>query len=168
MKKAWISLLLASLFVSTALVGCSSNQDAAKETPKQTDSQKEQNQPQAETPADPQSPAATHDDVKKVFNLGSEFFELPATAIPGLGMGEQEKLALDQKQSLELAKAISSGLGNSGWEQKDEPPGIFVTTDGKQFAIGMKKHDGSFALHSFELQADGTYKSVKQETKPAS
>jgi hypothetical protein len=163
MKKAALALLLTFLFA-----GCTSvKQDTAQQnTPKQTDQQQTQpstQDPAASTPA----PDATHDEVRQAFGLTGEYIELPATAIPSLGLGQVEKLPLDQKQGLALAKAVSSGLTNTGWEQQDATPGIFVSTDGSKFAIGMKKKDGSFTLERFELQTDGTYKSVGKETKPA-
>jgi hypothetical protein len=103
--------------------------------------------------------------VRKAFGLGADYINLPPTAIPSLGLGQVEKLAIDQKQGLALAKAVSTGLSSAGWEQQDYPPAIFVTTDGTKFAIGMKKKDGSYTLDSYELQTDGSYKRVKQDKK---
>lgn len=157
MKKAWLALLLTSLF-TTALMGCSSKQEPAQNTPTKQETPKT-NEPAAS------SPEAPNPEVRSAFGLGSEYLDLPATAIPSLGLGQVEKLAIDQKQGLVLAKAVSSAYSSSGWTQEDSPPGIFVAADGSSFAIGMKKKDGSFTLETYELQTDGSYKSVKKETK---
>ncbi|MBL0386435.1 hypothetical protein JJB07_07225 [Tumebacillus sp. ITR2] len=162
MKKAALALLLTFLFA-----GCTSDkQDTAQQnTPKQPDQQ--QTQPSTQEPAATTPDSQTHDDVRAAYGLSSDYMELPATAIPSLGLGQVEKLALDQKQGLALAKAVTTGISNSGWQTQDSTPGIFISTDGSAFAIGMKKKDGSFSLERFELQADGTYKSTGKETKPA-
>jgi nitrous oxide reductase accessory protein NosL len=44
MKKAWLALLLTSLF-TTALVGCSSKQDTAQTTPAKTSEPAKQEEP---------------------------------------------------------------------------------------------------------------------------
>lgn len=163
MKKAWLALLLTSLF-TTALVGCSSKQDTAQTTPAKTSEPAKQEEPKADQPVDA-APDPSHEEVRKAFGLGADYINLPPTAIPSLGLGQVEKLAIDQKQGLALAKAVSTGLSSAGWEQQDYPPAIFVTTDGTKFAIGMKKKDGSYTLDSYELQTDGSYKRVKQDKK---
>jgi hypothetical protein len=162
MKKAWLALLLTSLF-TTALVGCSSKQEPAQNTPAQQETPK-QAAPSSNEPA-ASSPQPNNSEVRTAFGLSGDYLDLPSTAIPSLGLGQVEKLAIDQKQGLALAKAVSSAYSNSGWTQQDSPPSIFVTTDGSLFAIGMKKQDGSFTLETYELQTDGSYKSVSKQTK---
>ncbi|KEO80960.1 hypothetical protein [Tumebacillus flagellatus] len=171
MKKA----AMAALLLTFLFAGCSSDkQDTAQQnTPNTTTPAKTTTPSTPSTPA-AQDPAQTTpgvdpsvSEVRSAFGLTADYLDLPPTAIPSLGLGQMDKLAVDQKQGLALAKAVSSALTNIGWSQQDSPPGIFVTTDGNQFAIGMKKADGSFVLQRYELQADGTYKMTGQETKPA-
>jgi hypothetical protein len=169
MKKI-TSGLLAALMLSTGLIGCAPDNPSDKTTEpvqkdqaKQPDKSKEQ-QPNGQTaPADTQKDPS-HDEIKTAFNLGDQYMYLPFLQLSSLATGGLE-LGLEQKQRIAFAKAISSGLGELGWQQTDLPPAIFIVKDGSAFAIGLKRQDGKFVLNRYERQADETYKLVKQETK---
>lgn len=92
--------------------------------------------------------------------------QISSVSITAIATGDLE-LGLEQKERLELAKALSRSLGEIGWKQEDFPPGLFLNADNKKFAIGFKHKNGDFTLKTYEVQADGTFKDVKTDEKKA-
>ena len=180
MKKSVVAFLITAL-LSTGLTACTSS--ASQEQPK-TDTSKQtatapttpnlnNNNSSTSTPANTAAPNTgletsdpSQEEVRKAFNLDTTMKLISPLSVMTIAEGKMQ-LPLDSKQSLALAKAISTGLGSVDWKQEDHPPGIFLDAEGKTFAIGYKRKSGEMLLHHYELQPDGEYKDVKQESKKA-
>lgn len=183
-SKSALALLLTSL-VTVGLAGCSQSTDSAKPATTTatasepslqlnnnqsttTDQSKKADQTQ-EAVVDPNAGVSSIIEVRKAFNISADYVTITTPSIPGIAMGKFEQITLStDKQRLELAKALTSATLNSGWEQGDPDPGMFVSSDGTTFMVGMKKANGDFTLETYKLQSDNTYKSVKKESKKAS
>ena len=171
MKKT-ILALMATALVATAAVGCSDQTESKNE--QSTTENKSQENTSTTTPAAssdsatpagalPESSDATHKEIKDAFQLEG-YKVLSMMALTGIAMGNTE-MPLDQNQALALAKAINQGMAAADWKQGEPEPGIFVNGDGSSFGIGLKRASGELQLELYEAQADGSYKSVKKETK---
>lgn len=179
-KQTMLALLL-SATVAIGLAGCTqsassttSNNDTKNTATSEQNVQLNQNQPgQSSTqtadannqqPQDPYANDASIQEVRKAYNIGSEYITVTSVSISGIAMGKME-LPIEKDQSLVLAKALTSAIVNSGWEQGAPPPGLFVNRDGSEFYLGMKKKNGDLTLETFQYQSDKTYKSVKKQVK---
>ncbi|MGZ4106999.1 MAG: hypothetical protein ACXVDE_05395 [Tumebacillaceae bacterium] len=182
-KKSLLALLLTSM-VTIGLAGCSqsadsttpattkenvvpnlqlnNNQATADKT--KTDDKTKQDQSSS---LDPHASEPVIQEVRKAFNIGNEYVTVTMPAISGIALGKFEQITVDQNQRLALARALTSAMINSGWEQGAPDPAMFVASDGSTFMVGMKKKSGDFSLETYQLQSDKTYKSVKKESKPA-
>lgn len=171
MKKPAVVLLIAAL-CGIGLAGCSSQDTAApkqetaaaKTEPVKTTDEKTTSAPATDAVQSENDPSIA--EVRKVFNVDSAMKQVSGDSITSIASGSMD-LGLQQKERLELAKAISRSLGEIGWKQEDFPPGIFLSSDSKKFAVGFKHKNGDFSLKTYEAQADGTFKVVKEETKKA-
>lgn len=172
MKKTILAMMVTAL-VATAAVGCTEQTESKNEQPA-TENKSQENSPTT-TPAAsegdavstgglPESNDTTHKEIKDAFQLDG-YKVLSMMALTGIAMGNSE-MPLDQNQALALAKAINQGMAAADWKQGEPEPGIFVNGDGSSFGIGLKRASGELQLELYDAQADGTYKSVKKETKP--
>jgi hypothetical protein len=178
MKKPLLAMLTAAL-LATMLAGCSdSTSSNAENKQKQNTPELNTSQPkdaaktnQNKTPdisdstqAIPDSTDASHLEIRDAFNL-SGYRVVSPVALGAIAMGKIE-MPLDEKQRLTLAKAVTAAISDSKWEQKDQPPGIFLRQDGGSFAIGIKRANGDLTLNLYDVQPDGSWKLSKQDTKP--
>jgi hypothetical protein len=172
MKKSFLALVVTAL-IATSAVGCSDQTEEKKE-PKQTQPQSADqsnansskvpsNQGQQTNETMKESDEPSHQEIKEAFHLDG-YRPLSMLAMTNIAMGKTD-LPLDEKQRLNLAKAINQGMAAANWKQGDLPPAIFINGDGSSFGIGLKRPNGELQLEMFEAQPDGTYKSVKKETK---
>lgn len=171
MKKS-IGALLITALVTTALTGCAEKVEEPTQQEQPSDTTKEQTPQQDTKTGDPTKKAPSqeateesHKEIREAYNLDG-YITVTPMMLTAIAMGKIEDLALDQKASLSLAKAISAAMSESGWKQGDLPPGIFLEPDGTSFAIGLKTATGDLLLHTYMLQADGTWKKTKDESKP--
>ncbi|MGB8954363.1 MAG: hypothetical protein WCC10_03260 [Tumebacillaceae bacterium] len=171
MKKPAVVLLI-TLLCGIGLAGCSSQDTAApkqetataKTEPVKTTDETTTSAPTSNTTQPDNDPSIA--EVRQVFNLDSSMRQIASISITGIATGDME-LGLQKEERLALAKAISRSLGEIGWKQEDFPPGIFVSSDAKKFSVGFKHKNGDFSLKTYEAQADGSFKDVKDETKKA-
>ncbi|MFD2171556.1 hypothetical protein [Tumebacillus lipolyticus] len=175
MKKALSSLLVAALCV-TALTGCGDKQaenngstDKPKtEVPKLNEGEKNpqgQDQNEAENGEDkvPESTDESHLEIKEAFGL-SGYRAISTRHLTGIALGKLE-LPIDDQLRLTLAKAISLGISGIEWQPEDAPPGIFLSTDATEFAIGTKRKNGELVLDRYKLEGQD-WKKTGRETKP--
>ena len=177
MKKPLLAMLTAAL-LAAMLAGFSDSTASNAEnkqnetTPQLNTSQQQANANTNSTPdisdsaqAVPDSTDASHLEIRDAFNL-SGYRVFSPVALGAIAMGKVE-MPIDEKQRLALAKAITTAISDSKWEQTDQPPGIFLRQDGGSFAIGIKKASGELSLDLYDLQEDGaTWKLSKHDTKP--
>jgi predicted small lipoprotein YifL len=174
MKKAFTSLLVAALCVS-ALSGCGDKQDDGnKETNNKTQveapklnqgQQNSQNQQPSQTePKEevPESTEASHLEIKEAFGLQS-FRAISPVHLSAIALGKFE-LGIDEPKRIALAKAISAGITGIEWQNGDLPPGIFLSGDASEFAIGAKRKNGELVLDRYKLEG-AEWKKTGRETK---
>lgn len=168
MKKTILALMVTAL-VATAAVGCADQTESEKEQTSTENKSQEKTVTTSPTGTEsnetvPESEDETHVEIKEAFQLDG-YKMLSMMALTSIAMGKSD-LPLDDAQRLSLAKAINQGMAASEWKQGEPNPVIFVNGDGSSFGVGLKRGSGELQLEMFEAQTDGSYKSVKKETKP--
>ena len=171
MKKPAV-LLLFTLLCGIGLAGCSSQDTAApkqetataKTEPVKTTDEKTTSAPTTDTGQPDHDPSIA--EVRQAFNLDSGMRQISSISITGIATGDMD-LGLQQEERLALAKANSRSLGEVGWKQEAIPPGIYLSSDSKKFSVGFKHKNGDFSLKTYEVQTDGSFKDIKDETKKA-
>lgn len=177
MKKALSTLLITALCV-TALTGCGDKQteenNATNDKPQATAPDLNGSQGNQGSPASgdtntgttseevPESTEASHKEIKEAFGLTS-FKMISPLHLSAIALGKFE-LGIDEKHRLALATAISTAMADINWQQDDLPPGIFLSGDASEFAIGAKRKNGELVLDRYKLEGE-QWKKTGSETK---
>ncbi|TCP55409.1 hypothetical protein EV586_10361 [Tumebacillus sp. BK434] len=176
MKKALSTLLITAMCV-TALTGCGDKKteenNAPNDKPQTTTPDLNGNQGNQGNQGNgggtgttgegvPESTEASHKEIKEAFGL-TGFKMVSPLHLSAIALGKFD-LGIDEPHRLALATAISAAMAEINWQQDDLPPGIFLSGDASEFAIGAKHKNGELLLNRYKLEGE-QWKKISSETK---